>query len=481
MKNILIQTICRTFLLCLSVLLGSVVGPAYGNSANTPANAGEDWRETYAYVVGMQAVIYGYPVVKNMVTRYGMVEKPVGRIDTPLNTWFHVRVPGDATDKLHSSITENLLYSAAWFDVSEDPLVVTVPDAGNRYYGLQMMEMYSDIFAYVGLRATGNKAGNYLIVGPGWEGEAPDGIAGVLQSLTPTGMLLLRIVFTDRGELAPVHKLQDQSMLTPLSYWVEDKPFVADDRDVIDPAPASAPLAFFANMNKAMTENPPPAKDQALIAMMKSVGLGSRQPTDFDQLDAETRAGLKRAITDGLALLDQVSKSGGNAKIVNNWAYGQMNWGRTATTDDFLTRSANQSYSGMQEHHVEEVVKLRAHSDAQGEVFDGSKAKYVLHFPAGNLPEAKAFWSVTVYNNEYDLADNPIDRYSLGSQDSGLVYEPDGSLRLLLQAEPPAEKWVPNWLPIPIAPFNLFLRTYIPGRSMIDQTWTPPPVERVSD
>lgn len=114
-------------------------------------------------------------------------------------------------------------------------------------------------------------------------------------------------------------------------------------------------------------------------------------------------------------------------------------------------------------------------------MFDGSKAKYVLHFPAGNLPEAKAFWPVTVYNNEYDLADNPIDRYSLGSQDSGLVYEPDGSLKLLLQAEPPAEKWVPNWLPIPKAPFNLFLRTYIPGRSTIDQTWTPPPVERVSD
>lgn len=325
----------------MSVLLPGAMVPAYSGTADVPADTAQNWRETYAYVVKMQAVIYGYPAVKNILTRYAMVEKPVGRVDTPLNTWFHVRVATDATDKLHSSITDNLLYSAAWFDVSTDPLVVTVPDAGNRYYGLQMMEMYSDIFAYAGLRATGNKAGNYLIVGPDWTGQMPDGIISVFRSPTPTGMLLLRIVIKNRDELAPVHELQDQSVLTPLPYWLDKKPFVADDRDVIDPAPGSAPLAFFANMNRAMTENPPPAKDQPLVAMMQSVGIGPGQPADFDLLDAATRAGLERAVKDGLALLDQVSKSGGNARIINNWAYGQANWGRTAETSDFLTRSAN--------------------------------------------------------------------------------------------------------------------------------------------
>jgi hypothetical protein len=179
-------------------------------------------------------------------------------------------------------------------------------------------------------------------------------------------------------------------------------------------------------------------------------------------------------------MLEQVVKSGGNAKVVNHWAWGQMNWGRTHETHDFLTRAATQSLSGMQEHHIEEVVKLRAHHDGEGQLLNGSVNHYQIHFSKDQIPKAKAFWSITLYDEKYDLAANALDRYSRGSPDTDLQYNADGSLDLWLQSEAPDASKLTNWLPTPKGPFNLFLRTYLPDQAMMDQTWTPPPVQRVN-
>lgn len=467
------------------VIAAALLGPlqaAWAQPAQNPAPVGTppDWRETYAYSVGMQAVVYGFPVVKNLQQRYFMVEKPIGQVSMPVNAWYHQRLPGTSADKYGSSIIDTLLYSAAWYDVSREPLIVTVPDAGKRYYGLQLMEMYSDIFGYVGLRATGNKAGTYAVVGPDWKGNLPKGIDGTLRSPTPTGMLLLRIVFDARDNLKPAHDLQDKTVITTLSAWTAKTPFVADRRDVLDPADRKAdPLWFFTVLNRGMTENPPPAKDQPIVATLASVGLGPNQSDDLSKLDEPTKAGLRRAMADGMAMLGAVAKSGGNAKIVNHWAYGQMDWGRTAESNDFLTRAATQSLAGMQEHYIEEVVKLRAHHDSTGKLLNGAEAKYRLHFEPGQIPKAKSFWSITLYDEKYDLAANSLNRYSRGSPDPELKYGADGSLDIYLQSEPPSADKLSNWLPAPKGPFNLFLRSYLPDEAMMKQTWTPPPVVRL--
>ncbi len=447
----------------------------------SPATQATDWRETYAYTVGMQAVIYGYPVVKNMAVRYSMVEKPNGLVDTPLNQWFHSRRAADHTDKIHSSVTSDLLYSSAWYDLRKEPLVITVPDSPDAYYSVQFMEMYSDIFAYLGTRATGGKAGSYLLVGPDWVGETPPGLLGVIRSPTPTGMLLLRTGFADRTKLAAAHKLQDGNGLVTLSKWLTKDTSPETARNVIDPAtPTTSVLPFFASLNRGMTESPPPPRDSALVALFATVGIGPGQTDDFSKLDPATRRGLQRAMVDGLALLRQVSASGGDAKQINGWAYGQLNWGRTATSSDFLTRSATQSFSGMQEHHIEEVVKLRAHRDADGAQLDGTTSRYVIHFAPDQIPQAKAFWSVTVYNSDYDLVENPLGQYSRGGMDKDMKLDRDGGLTLYLQADVPDRKRRGNWLPIPRGAFNLFLRSYLPDEKLLRQEYVPPVVRKVS-
>ena len=125
------------------------------------------------------------------------------------------------------------------------------------------------------------------------------------------------------------------------------------------------------------------------------------------------------------------------------------------------------------------MVKLRAHHDGDGQLLDGAKANYTLHFTRDQIPAAKAFWSITLYNEEYDLVENPIARYSRGSVDKGMRFDKDGGLTLYLQPIPPAKQHLANWLPTPRGPFNLFLRAYLPGEALQEQRYSPPPVRRV--
>ena len=476
MKYFCLTALAAVGLFAQPVIAGETA--AVENRAPAPAPQ-DDWRETYGYTVGMQAVIYGFPVVKNMTARYGMIEKPNGQADMPLNTWFHSRRASDATDKIHSSVTPDLLYSAAWFDVRKEPVVLTVPASPSLYFSVQFMEMYSDIFAYLGTRATGGKAGKHLLVGPDWNGETPAGVSSVIRSPTTTGLLLLRTAIVDRKILTASHKVQDGVAIAPLSKWQNGDTSPSIDRDVIDPAPPTAPLPFFASLNRGMTESPPPAKDASFVAMMKSVGVGPGQTSDFSGLDAGTRKGLQRAMVDGLAFLKQVAVAGGNTKVVNHWAYGNKVWGRTAQTHDLLERAATQSLAGMMEHHIEEVAKLRAFHDGDGQLLDGSSNRYTIHFAPGQLPKAKTFWSLVVYDGQYDLIDNPLGRFSRGSVDRDMVFDKDGGLTLVLQPDAPAKKQMANWLPIPRSKFNLFLRAYLPGQDLIDQSYTPPPVRKM--
>lgn len=458
--------------------------PVVQTEANTvaePTTAETSWMETYAYSLGVQAVIYGYPMMKDMLTRWVMVESGEGIVQATVNGWWHSPRPGNADDKYHSSINDDQVYSVSWFDVFNEPIVITVPDAGDRYYSIQMMEMNSDIFGYIGIRATGNKAGSYLLAGPDWQGTVPAGIAGVRRSPTPTGMLILRITTDAPDKLESAKALQDQTKLAPLSYWLDRKPYVATVRDVLDPvSPQSGdPFWFYKTINRGFTENPPPAQDAVFIKSLATVGLGPNQGEDFAKLDPAIQAGLMRAAADGIAIVKKAAKDNYGSKVVNQWAYGNVNWGRTAQAGDYLTRASTQSEAGMMEHHIEEVVKLRAYADRSGVMLNGAN-RYVLRFEPGQIPKAKSFWSVTIYDERYDLIANQFNRHSLGTKDErAMVFGQDGSLEILIQADPPGEDKLANWLPAPKGPFNLFMRAYLPDETLINQTFVPPPVVRV--
>ena len=232
-------------------------------------------------------------------------------------------------------------------------------------------------------------------------------------------------------------------------------------------------------MNAAMRENPPPERDAALIREFARVGLGPLATVSLDDIDESTQRGLQRALIDGNALLDKLADAGGDTKVVNNWFYGDKNWGRMAARGDFLGRASPQAYAGGIEHWVEMAAKLRAFEDADGQVLSGNH-RYVLHFDKDQVPTARAFWSITVYDDEFNLAENDFGKYLVSSTSDDLIYGDDGSLTVYLQQEQPEQARRGNWIPLPKGDFNLFFRFYLPNQSMIDQTYIPPPIHRLA-
>lgn len=436
-----------------------------------------DWRESWAYLVGMQAYVYGFPAIHYTKLRFGMVRQPQGVINTPLNTLFHVPRLSDHNDQYGGSPMRDAIYSVAWLDLHPEPVVVHAPDSGDRYVSTQLAGFYSDLFGYVGPSVNDGRSQTALVVGPHWQGALPDGIDLVMRSPTPSAFLVARVSTPGGVDLTEARELQQQSWVKPLSTWQSggDTPEV---REVLMPFSATDTLADFRTMNAAMRENSPPASDEALMRQFAQVGLGPMAKTVLDELDEATQRGLARALADGPKLLEKIALTGGNTKQVDGWFYGDKNWGRMAAAGDFLGRASPQAYSGIIEHWIEQSTKLRTFIDSDGHDLSGQH-QYTLHFSKDEIPQANAFWSITLYDERFNLADNPMGRYAIGSLTEGLKLDADGGLEILMQHERPAPELEANWLPVPEGKFNLFLRTYLPGPHVLNQSYAPPMVRRV--
>ncbi len=461
------------------------------STAQEEQAAGEatSWREQYAHAVGAVAYVYTFPYLYLANVRWASNQEPrPGELaaNMPINHFYHVHKLIDATYKEGGRPNNDTLYSLAYVDVSKEPIILSVPPTGDRYFTFQMAGFDSDNFAYVGQRATGNQGGNYAIMYQGWEGELPEGVEPISQPAhTPWVYLLGRTYVAGPEDLPEVHAIQAQYKLTPLSLWGKEGIELPERRDALTPdeprrnpvAETKDPLADWRTINRMLTENPPPARDAALVKLFAGVNIGPGQ--DVDALDDDSKRGLARALRDGRRLLQAVNKEGGSAKEVNGWMY-YPNLGRLGTNGDYLNRAAIQSLSGLVANDPEEAVYVDNIQDSEGQLLTGDN-RYHLYFPPGREPEARAFWSLTLYGSDFNLVDNPIDRYSIGDRTPGLQRDQDGGLMLYIQHESPGEDKASNWLPTPPPgeAFSMILRAYIPGDGLIQQTWEPPAVTKV--
>ncbi len=438
----------------------------------------DDWREQYAYTIGVQAYIYGFPYVYLSEVRWGQVAQKVGPNlpHAAVNHFYKNQVMGGPESQAGGSPNNDTLYSLAWIDVSKEPLILSVPDVGDRYYTMEIASFDSDNFAYVGMRATGTKAGDYAIVGPSWKGTLPAGIQQLAPSRTPCAFILGRTLLKGPDDLPAIRAVMSQYKLTPLSLWGKPDAKVPESYDVLKPFDRKTDqLADWKTMNATMTENPPPSRHQLLLRQFAQIGIGPG--IDVDSLDEATKRGLARAAVDGRNLLDAALRQGARQKNVNGWNYPPPEMGRAGDKDDFLLRAALQCKWGIVANDPAEAVYLNTSTDPEGRQLDGSN-RYVMHFPAGELPEVKAFWSITLYDARHNLVANPIRRYALGDRDK-LSFNSDGSLDIYIQNQSPGKDKDANWLPAPTGEFNLVLRTYLPSANIQEQRWTPPPLRKV--
>jgi hypothetical protein len=352
-----------------------------------------------------------------------------------------------------------------------------VPDVGDRYYTIEIAGFDSDNFAYVGMRTTGTKAGNYAIVGPTWKGELPPGVQQLPPSRTPFAFILGRTLLRGPDDLPAIRKVMAQYKLTPLSLWGKPDAKIPESYDVLKPFDGKTdPLADWKTMNATMAQNPPPDRHALLLKQFAEIGIGPG--LDVDKLDKSTQAGLARAAVDGRKLLDAAIRQGARQKNVNGWNYPPPGMGRAGDHDDFLLRAALQSLWGIVANDPEEAIYLNSSRDPDGQQLTGAN-RYVVHFPKGGLPNVKAFWSITLYDSRHNLVANPLKRYAIGDRNQ-LTLNGDGSLDVYVQNESPGADKEANWLPAPTGEFNLVLRSYLPGPDIQEQRWMPPPVMRVN-
>jgi hypothetical protein len=439
----------------------------------------DDWREQYAYALGMQAYIYGFPYIYMSEVRWGQVGQKVDPIlpHAAVNHFWNNQVMGGPESQAGGSPNNDTLYSIAWLDLSKEPVILSVPDLGDRYYTMEIASFDSDNFAYVGMRTTGTKAGNYAIVGPSWNGELPAGVQRLTPSRTPSAFILGRTLLRGPDDLPAIRAVMAQYKLTPLSFWSKPGETAPESYDVLKPFDRKTdPLADWKTMNATMAANPPPSRHALLLNQFAQIGIGPG--LDVDKLDEATKRGLARAAIDGRNLLDAAIRQGARQKTVNGWNYPPPDMGRAGDKDDFLLRAALQSMWGIVANDPAEAIYLNTSTDPNGRQLSGAN-RYVMHFVKGGLPEVKAFWSITLYDAKHNLVANPIKRYAIGDRDK-LKFNADGSLDIYIQNESPGTDKEPNWLPSPSGEFNLVLRSYLPSAAIQEQRWTPPPVERVS-
>jgi hypothetical protein len=447
--------------------------------ATAPTKAQAPLSDEQIGEIAQQGVVYGLPLILMDLTRQvrtNAVEP--GPYLAPVNQFAQNSEYHDASYKLVVRSNVDSLYTMAWLDLREEPVVLSVPDTHGRFYLFQMLDMWTDVFASPGTRTTGSDAASFAIVGPDWNGTLP---ATLREIRAPTNDVWLIAPTQTNGpaDYAAVHAIQKQYRLAPLSSL--GRPY-SPPRGVLDqtvdmqtpPVQQVAKLggiAFLSRLALLMTSNRPRPDDAPMLARLARIGFVPGQPFVARELSAAAKARVEGAVTAALARL---MAPGVNAHLVNGWSIPPAILGNFGT--NYAVR-AQVALVGLAANLPADTIYPTAYVDAEGEGLSGAK-RYLLHFEKDKLPPANAFWSVTMYTPDSFFVPNAIDRYALSSW-MPLKFEADGSLDLYLQKDPPSAARQQNWLPAPEGPFNVTMRLYWPKPEALDGRWVPPGIREI--
>ncbi|QDW41919.1 DUF1254 domain-containing protein [Bradyrhizobium sp. KBS0727] len=456
----------------------------------TPAIAQNkaDWpRLLEAKDIAEEGFIYGLPLVMNYaVMQEYAVDRNSGQFKAPFNeikNLHHVATPEDTAVITPNSDTP---YSVLWLDLRAEPMVISVPMIEkDRYYAVQFIDGNTYNYGYIGTRATGTEAGDFLVVGPDWKGGTPSGIKKVFRSTTPFTLAVIRTQLFNPGDMPNVEKIQSGYKPQPLSAFLKQPaPPAAPKIDFLPATTAGIKDNFFQYLDAALQFVPETPKDKAIRAKLAKIGVGPGKTFAFKDLSLEHKAEILVAMKQGDDKVDKWLASGN--KAINGWSVGSFFGDEAFYNGDWLMR-AGAAKGGIYGNDAVEAMYPYTRTDATGEPLDGSKHKYTITFAPGQLPPVNAFWSVTMYDGKSQLlVKNPINRYLINSPMlPAMKKDADGSLTLYIQKDSPGADKEANWLPAPADKIYLVMRLYWPKPtppSILppgNGTWQPPGIKRV--
>jgi hypothetical protein len=427
-----------------------------------------------ARAVAKEAYIFNYPLVMMYRTMYlQAIDTKSTSYSGGFGKWLHL---GTSSPKDTDIVSPNndSPYSYAWVDLRAEPWVVTLPKIEkNRFYTSQWDDLWGFVLDNPGSVEDGNDGIGVLLASPTWKGELPKGVKRVIQGDSSFLGTLTRTQLIDPKDLPNVKKIQSEYKLQALSTYLGE------------PAPEPAPAiewmpwkdgvettdGFWAYVNFLLPLTTPNPQDKAVQNRMAKIGLVPGKAWDPSALGKDVSAAIAEGMKDALAELKK-----GSTHITDPSLFFRS---RKDLNKDYFNRALGVMV-GIFGNVKKVSVYFAVPKDDQGELFDGSKGGYAITFTADQIPPAKNFWSWTMYKlPERWLVDNPIHRYAIGSATPGLKKAKDGSITIYFQAKSPGKGKESNWLPAPEGPFWLVLRTYGPGKFILDKTWKMPPVKRL--
>jgi hypothetical protein len=433
------------------------------------------WTESELSNLVKQAYIYGFPVYEMYRTRYEAVYKPNNPKHADINRFYNERKLADHTFRDFTTPNNDTPYSSAWLDLKAEPVVISVPDTGGRYYVLALMDFFTNNFAYIGRRVTGTQKGDYFVVGPDWKGVIPPGVS-LIKSPQDSVWILGRTLVDGEVDLINVHKIQDQYKITPLSVWLKGTGEIKTARPAGSPPDPKDPWDFWKIVNLGLTENPPPA-NESILADLAKIGIGPGQTFRPERFTPEESKTILKSMQ--TAMQEIATSRVRFVKIQEGWSITPPNIGNFGTDYGYRALIALMGLGALE---PAEATYMTAVTDKDGKALSGEFC-YRLHFNKGDIPPVDAFWSLSMYEVMKDMRGfftaNPINRYSIGDRTKGLKYNPDGTLDIYIQHQSPGKDLEDNWLPAPKGIFRVTLRMYQPREIVLTGKYRLPGLKRI--
>ncbi|GGG47200.1 DUF1254 domain-containing protein [Bizionia arctica] len=434
--------------------------------------------------IAHDAYIYGYPMVDNYRVEYAYyVDKTGTEFKAPWNQITNIAQVYTAADTAVQTANSDTPYSWIGYDVTNEPLIIGLPEIEeSRYYDVQFVDSYTYNFAYLGSRTTGNKAGTYMLVGPNWKGETPEGIDKVIKTETQIGVVVFRTQLFNPADIDNVKAVQAKYKVQGLSEYLGKAPVAAASASVnwmipLTPAEQKTSLEFFNVMNFVMNFCPTVPSEVALMERFAKIGVGAGKTIDVSTLSPDVKAAMEAGIKEawGVTFAGLMKKvEAGEVTSAN--VFGTRDY----IAGNYLYRMAG-DVLGLYGNSKEEAFYPLYTVDADKKPLDAATNNYTLTFKGGDLPPVNAFWSLTMYTSPESLmVANPINRYLINSPMlSELKKNADGGITIYFQKESPGKNLESNWLPAPNGPFRVVLREYWPKPEAYNGTWKQPEIQLV--
>jgi hypothetical protein len=464
--------------------------------------------------IAKEAYKYGYPIVENYRNIYSFIFSSDEDTEPSFNEIQHATELITPKDRQVVTPNSDTLYSYLPLDLRDEPIVLTLPDISNeedqsepdRYYSVQLIDLYTHNFDYLGTRTTGNQGGDFLIVGPSWDGKIPDGADIDRDKIYPCeseiALALYRTQVFNESDLENVYNIQALYDVKPLSEFSGNAP-----------RPIAAPIitlenwptppkrdkdgdemetpVIFESLNFLLDLAPPHPTELGLMEELEKINVGRGLVFDAQALKTEQFAAIQNGINNAL---DEEKDLIGSGETNSGDLFGQ----RCFLRNNYLYRFAGAKIGIYGNDRAEAFYPLYDSAiDSEGNKVDlnaSDGASYTLTFARDKngtiqYPPAGAFWSLTMYGKDQFLVPNSAERYLLNSPMVDDFQEDDNGVTLYIQSDPPPTvdgyEFNPNWLPAPKregdnGEFSMVMRLYLPSNEVLEGNWVRPEVMLVS-